>query len=197
MTNEPITEADYDAPDPTPRVLAALQLKEAWNRYCAASDNFHAALYKIAVGEVVNPICGMDEMLWLANKTDKAYEMRRDADLNGRGMNGLRYVRNAHTHNFVTAAETPVAVGFGWMSGPSGMKPTTLIQAHWRSLIEDERTEDLNGRQTIQRNVYEAELAGHSVKQSLLRAMRFLRDEGCLEEGFGRYLDTYAPAIMT
>jgi hypothetical protein len=117
-----------------------------------------------AIGETLWWACILDEALLRRCKASYAKARKDEKDVRDL-LAGLRYARNrfAHSSDIVDYVEVSAITGSNWVGG---------YQASWRW---KHLPSVLGPRGKGGQVEYETALAGHDVKQSLIRALSFLR----------------------
>src|SRR5579875_3623481 len=142
---------------------AEAALSEALGRMDVAwrlQDTMH---FENASVEAMMWVVAMDDHL----RADPAYVSRRDGDVGGRIVRGLRWARNAAVHQLVSVHVTP----------PQGMTfPMTFPLTFERAATWRPRTEisGVHRRQPDNEAAYDSAIAGQPVQQTLRDAAHFL-----------------------
>src|SRR5665213_218552 len=127
-------------------------------------------LYPGAVAEVLDWLCKLDEKM--RRYEGSGYPKRRDAHPLGRVMLGLRFARDAHTHDLVSHVEQ-AAFTFGLTMIPMGMR----YRSTWLPPSPEVRIKSQTANQVREREYYDKMLVGNSVRRSLCSVWTYIQFE--------------------
>ncbi len=153
---------------PDPLVLGIQALDLAYERHMVARDGHSLLLAWASAAECVWWICALDEQLHELHKT--AYEVARRADSDGKYVDGLRWVRDRHTHQLPITSELDRTPFLGGKSGRDFYISPGFI---W--LPVDQVPDDPKNRRPDLREVYAELIAGTKSSGALYCARRWLR----------------------
>lgn len=130
----------------------------------------------LAAREFVEYACALDE--WLSGQKGFGYAARRNQDLDGRLLLGMRFARDRHAHQATLTAVT--AFTLQWEEDADGNRTEPRLypaRFSWRDLVDVSEPND--GRETSaeyrkRRSAYATELAGRPALPTLGTAQRFL-----------------------
>jgi hypothetical protein len=158
--------------------LAVLGVRDSLERLSRLVDNSPVDLDSAGIFAVnaTNWACALDEVF---RETDQGYEGRRDADLDGRFLDGLRYVRDRHMHQLVVSS-TPIWRVTAIMGLPAEQQPPNEPGIAWRPVVdiaEPDHNRTSKPYYVRRRTAYEDLLQLRRVHIALSASLRWLSGE--------------------